>query len=100
LSISQSSDLWGYSSDRLYWITAAGCPALVKRFKGMEAHGFIDGQTCIVWDEPRDMVNLARYYLAHDDECEAIGKRGRELTTMRHNWRERVIGLLEMLDGF
>lgn len=97
VSISQSSNLWGYSSDRLYWITATGCLALVKRFKGMEAHGFVDGQTCIVWDEPHDLLNLAKYYLAHDEEREAIGKRGRELTTTRHTWAERVIGLFEML---
>ena len=99
VSISQSSDLWGYSSDRLYWITATGCPALVKRFKGMEVHGFVDGQTCIVWDELGDLVDKARYWLAHDTDREAIGKRGRELTTTRHTWRERVIGLLEMLDN-
>ena len=63
----------------------------------MEAHGFVDGQTCIVWDEPHDLLNLAKYYLEHDDEREAIGRRGRELTTTRHTWAERVIGLFEMI---
>ncbi len=99
LAISQSSSLWGYSSDRIYWITATGCSALVHRFNGMEAHGLIDGQTCIVWDEPADMVEKARYWLAHDTEREAIGKRGRELITTRHTWKCRVVGLLEMLDN-
>jgi spore maturation protein CgeB len=50
-----------------------------------------------VWDEPHDLLNLAKYYLEHDDEREAIGRRGRELTTTRHTWNERVIGLLEMI---
>jgi hypothetical protein len=98
LSISQSSDLWGYSSDRLYMITATGCPAMVKRFRGMEEHGFIDGDTCIVWEEPQDLLDKARYWLAHDEEREAIGRRGRELTTTRHNWRQRVIALLEICE--
>lgn len=99
LSISQSSDLRGYTSDRLYWITATGCPALVKRFRGMEEHGFVDGQTCIVWDDTIDLMEKARYYLAHDVKREAIGRRGREMTVARHNYNKRVIGLLEMLDG-
>lgn len=97
ISISHFDNLWGYSSDRLYMLCATGCPALVKKFKGMEAHGFVDGETCIVWDSLDELEEKARYYLEHADEREAIGKRGQEMVLRRHNWQRRVDDLLNIL---
>jgi len=99
LSISQASHLWGYTSDRLYNITATGCPALVHRFAGMEEHGYVDGETCIVWKDIDEMVEKVMYYLEHDDEREAIGVAGRVMTHARHTWDHRIQSLLVMLDG-
>lgn len=98
LSISQASDLWGYSSDRLYNITATGCPALVQRFKGMEEHGYIDGETCVAWDTIPEMLDKAKYYLKHRKEREEIGRRGREMTLKRHTWPKRLEGFFAMLE--
>lgn len=97
ISISHFDNLWGYSSDRLYMLCATGCPALVKMFKGMEAHGFVDGETCIAWDSLDELEEKARYYLQHADEREAIGKRGQEMTLTRHSWQRRADDLLNML---
>lgn len=99
LSISQSKDLWGYTSDRLYNITATGCPALVQRFAGMEQHGYIDGETCIAFATIEEMVDKAAYYAAHDDEREQIGALGQVMTLKRHTWEARVRGLWEMMGG-
>ncbi len=99
LSISQSAALWGYSSDRLYNICATGCPALVQRFAGMEAHGYADGVTCIAFSSIPEMLEKARYYAAHDDERERIGAAGREMTLRRHTWAARVEGLWEIMGG-
>lgn len=99
LSISQASDLWGYTSDRLYNITATGCPALVQRFAGMEQHGYIDGETCIAFETIEEMVEKARYYARTDAEREAIGRRGKAMTLARHTWAHRVDGLWAMLGG-
>lgn len=99
LSISQAANLWGYTSDRLYNITATGCPALAQRFAGMEAHGYIDGQTCIAFSTIQEMVEKARFYAAHDQEREAIGQAGREMTHARHTWDKRLDGLWAMLEG-
>lgn len=99
LSISQASDLWGYTSDRLYNITATGCPALIQRFAGMEQHGYVDGETCIAFDSIEDMIAKARYYLKHEAEREEIGRRGKEMTLARHTWAHRVEGLWAMLEG-
>jgi hypothetical protein len=98
LSISQASDLWGYSSDRLYNICASGCPALIQRFAGMEEHGFVDGDTCIAFANLKEMLEKADYYLNHAVEREAIGERGRIMTVKRHNWGSRVRGLFAMLE--
>jgi hypothetical protein len=99
LSISQTSDLWGYTSDRLYNITATGCPALVKSFAGMVEHGYVDGDTCIVWSDITELCYKVSYYLAHETEREAIGHRGREMTLARHTWPTRLNGLFAMLGG-
>lgn len=99
LSISQSADLWGYTSDRLYNITATGCPALVQRFDGMEQHGYVDGETCIVFESIDEMLEKARYYVAHDAEREGIGQRGQVMTLQRHTWAARLRGLWEMIGG-
>jgi GT2 family glycosyltransferase len=100
LSISQSKDLWGYTSDRLYNITATGCPALVYRFSGMEEHGYIDGVTCIAWSDSKEMMDKVAYYLdlAHTDEREAIGRAGREVVLGRHLWTHRIEGFFRMLE--
>jgi GT2 family glycosyltransferase len=101
LSISQASDLWGYTSDRLYNITATGCPALVQRFAGMEQHGYVDGETCIAFETIEEMLDKARYYLdpAHINEREDIGAAGRVMTHSRHTWERRLDGLWCMLEG-
>ncbi len=98
LSISHVKDLWGYTSDRLYNITATGCPALVQRFEGMEAHGYIDGKTCIAWETIPEMLEKIDYYLQHDEEREAIGQAGREMTLARHTWDVRLLALFEMIE--
>lgn len=99
LSVSQSADLWGYTSDRLYNICATGCPALVQRFAGMDSHGYRHGESCIAWDSVPEMLRLVRYYLSHDEERERIGRKGREVTLARHTWEKRIGGLFGMLRG-
>lgn len=99
LCISQTKEMWGYSSDRLYNVCATGCPALVQRFNGMEEHGFVDGETCIAWDTIPEMLDKAGYYSLHHTEREEIGAAGREVVHSRHTWPHRVNGLLAMLEG-
>ena len=100
LSISQASELWGYTSDRLYNICATGCPALVQRFAGMEAHGFVDGASCISWSSVDEMVEKIRYYLNHSEKREEIGMRGKDVVLSRHTWKHRVDSLFTMMQGF
>lgn len=97
VSISQF-DLWGYTSDRLYRICATGMPAIVRAFRGMVEHGFIDKGTCATFDGPDKVVAVCRELLADDDAREAIGKAGRRLVIDRHNYDRRAESLLLMLE--
>lgn len=97
LSISQTKDYWGYTSDRAYNVMATGCPILVQSFSGMEEHGMVDGKTCVSWNTIPEMLQKARYYIKHPVEREQIGAAGRELIMERHLWTHRVAGLLELL---
>lgn len=97
LSISQVNTLEYYSSDRLYNIAATGCPPLVHRFKGMEEHGFVDGETCIVWNTIEEAVEKAQYYIEHEEERERIGAAARELMLRRHTWDRRVEEFFELI---
>ena len=99
LSVSQAANLWGYTSDRLYNICAAGCPALVQHFAGMGAHGFVDGETCISWATIPEMIEKAQYFLRHPEWREEIGAAGKAMTLARHTWAHRVEGLFAMLRG-
>jgi spore maturation protein CgeB len=99
LSISQTTELWGYTSDRLYNIVATGCPALVQRFNGMDEHGFVDGKTCIAWTTFKEMVEKARFYKAHSREREEVGRAGREMLLKRHTWDVRVGELFHLIAG-
>jgi hypothetical protein len=99
LSISQTRDLRGYTSDRLYNICATGCPAVVQHFVGMEDHGFVDGKTCIVFRTIPEMLEKIHYYTAHPQEREAIGRAGKLEVATNHTWEVRVQTLFEMLAG-
>lgn len=98
LSVSQTAELWGYSSDRLYNICATGCPALVQRFAGMESHGFVDGETCIAFSNTTEMLTKVRYYLERGDERERIGEAGKQVVLERHLWEYKVENLFAMIE--
>lgn len=98
LSISQSKDLWGYTSDRLYNICATGCAALVQKFAGMEAHGFINGETCITWKTIPEMLEKVDYYLEHPDRLMWVRGAGKEVVETRHTWKQRVKNLFAMIE--
>lgn len=98
LSISQSKDLWGYTSNRAFFIGATGCPMLCQRFRGMEALGYVDGETVIAWSDFDEMYEKIDYFLKHESDREAIGQRCRELTLERHTYDQRLQSLIAMLE--
>ncbi len=100
LSISLTSKLGRYSSDRLLRSMACGCPTLVKRFDDMEGMGLIDGVNCLGWDHPGELPDVARAWLAPDRraELQALGQRGAALMDAHHTWDVRMEELMAIVN--
>ena len=97
ISVSVTSKLARYSSDRLIRSMASGCPTLVKRFDDMEGWGLRHGVNCLVWDRPDEALALARQYLAKPQELEQIGVKGARLMLDSHTWPYRLKELSAIL---
>ena len=63
----------------------------------MEEHGLVDGHSCIVWDTIGEMLQKAKYYVAHPQEREAIGQEGKRVLLARHTWDRRVESLFQLI---
>ena len=97
VSVSMTSKLARYSSDRLIRSMACGCPTLVQRFPDLEGWGLRHGENCLVWDTPQEAVALAREFLNKPDELAEMSRRGAELMKTYHNWRYRMTELSAIL---
>ncbi|MGA9527427.1 MAG: glycosyltransferase [Terriglobales bacterium] len=58
---------------------------------------FRDGQHCRIYDpaKPQQLAELIRYYIAHDDEREAIARAGCEEVRKNYSVRNRLAEILE-----
>jgi CheY-like chemotaxis protein len=92
ISVSLTSGLDRYTSDRLIRSMACGTPTLVKRFVDMEGLGLEDGVNCITWDSVGEAVEKAQYWLEPQrrEELLAIGQTGSNLMKSRHTWTYRL----------
>lgn len=92
LSVSLTSALERYSSDRLIRAMACGTPTLVKRFADMAGIGLVDGVNCIGWNHADEALEAARAWLepARREELRAIGRAGARLMKEHHTWSVRM----------
>ena len=97
ISISMTSGLARYSSDRLLRSMACGCATLIKLFPDLEGWGLQHRKNCLVWNHPQEAVDLAREYLAKPDELAEIGRSGALLMRKHHTWRYRLTELSALL---
>lgn len=59
---------------------------------------FVDGKDLVVYDSLDDLVEKARYYLAHEDERRAIAERGMRKVRAHHTWLHRARRIVEVLE--
>lgn len=92
LSISLTSNLGRYTSDRLFRAMACGTTPLVKRFADMEGLGIRHGENALVWDTVPEALALAHEWLApgRRGELLAIGQRAAKLMRENHTWNVRM----------
>lgn len=96
LSISLTSKLERYSSDRLLRALACGGVVLVKRFDDMESWGLRDCHNCVVWDTVDDLFDR---WTPEGFDPAAIGAAGAELARDRHTWGQRMRELAVYVEG-
>lgn len=77
-----------YSNGRLYETCGLAKCTLCDHNPGLEELGFIDGQTIVFYDSYEELIDKAKYYLAHERKREKIGRRARKLVLERHTqWK-------------
>jgi hypothetical protein len=87
-----------YTSDRLFESTGRGGFTIYPNIKGLDQYFNNDE---IVWYEHgnlNDLKNKIDYYLVHEDEREAIRKRGHERTKNNHTYIHRWQEILSKLE--
>jgi len=57
-----------------------------------------DGKEIVVFHSTDDLIDKCRYYLEHDNEREAIARRGHERTIREHTWQHRLNDIFETID--
>ena len=99
LSISHSSVLRRYTSDRLMRIMASGGVGLVREFPDMQGLGCLDGETCLVWRTPEELVALARDWLrpARDGDRTRIRQAAWAIAHRHMTWDAAIEELAWML---
>lgn len=81
---------------RLYEATGVGA-CLVTEGRENLRELFEPGREVVAYSDPQDCIEKVRYYLAHEDEREAIALAGKERTLREHTYAQRMEELLGML---
>jgi hypothetical protein len=83
---------------RPYETLACGTFLLTYR---TEDSPFRDGVHCRIYDpeKPQELADLIRYYIAHEEEREAIAHAGYEEVCRNHSIRDRLAEVLECVRG-
>jgi spore maturation protein CgeB len=65
----------------------------------MDKLGLVDGQTCIIWRDFKELEQKIRYYLARDAEADRrrIAEAGEKLALEQHSFDVRVQELFHLL---
>ncbi len=90
----------GFVSNRVMQVLAAGnCVLCHQWFKDMDQLGLIDGETCIIWRDIKELEKKLVYYLDEDNgpERQKIAIAGELLALERHSFDVRVNELFTML---
>lgn len=102
LSINHINDVDCYYSDRQLIAMASGTPVLAWRVPGLQYEFNITGTTqseCETFTLPEEAIELAQRLLARPDWAKQLGAQGRKAVMERHDWRNRVLHAMEMLDA-
>jgi len=98
ISLAISPQVAGYTSNRLYNILASGGFCLTLYYPEIEKE--FENKKHLVWFKtPSEAVELAKYYLEHQEERNKIAKQGHKLYLEKHTGKHRVNFMLDKLDS-
>lgn len=96
LTLPRRPEVSGGLSNRAFWVTGVGAFTLMQHKEGMEEF-FEPGKEVAVFHDHDEMVEMARYYLAHEDERKAIARAGQERTLREYTNQHLLDGFLKDL---
>jgi len=84
---------------RLYEATGVGT-MLITDMKDNLHELFDIGKEVVAYSSPEEAADLIRYYLAHDDQAQAIARAGQARTLQEHTYEGRMRELVPILQRY
>ena len=93
-----TSPLKDHVSMRVYEVLASGTLLLANALEpgAFDGVGLRDREELVVYRTPRELFELADYYLAHDAERRRIATAGQRVVLERHTYRHRAEQIIEI----
>lgn len=86
---------------RVFEATSMGAMLLTDRLSaqaGLDCF-FKDGESMVTYEDTKDLLEKATYYLTHQDEALAIGRKGQEVYNAHFSFEARRTAFLSILRG-
>lgn len=78
-----------------------GCGILLLSNRTSDVEKVLVGRKhCVLWDNDKDMIEKARYYLDHDEEREKIARAGHQEALSKHTWTHRAQRYKELVGRY
>ena len=95
-----TSPLKDHVSMRVYEVLAAGTLLMANALEpgAFDGVGLREREEVVVYRTPRELFDLAAYYLAHEDDRRRIAAAGQRVVLERHTYRhraEQMIGIIQ-----
>jgi len=87
----------GIWSNRLYKTMAAGSFLLHEKVKGMD-FVFTNQEHLVYWQGTKNLIDLIKYYLVHEEKREKIAKQGQEYVLNYQSYDNRIKDLLDLIN--
>lgn len=98
ISTSCTNRMRRYTSGRLQRILGSGGCCAVRSFPDMEGLGLVDGDNCLAWETPADLVALlAKWLMPVDDQRESIRQNALSLARNGMTWNAAFEEMLWMV---
>lgn len=88
----------GASNTRTFEGTGVGTLLLTEYSAEQAEELFLDGEEIVCFRSGEELREKAAYYLVHDDERQAIARRGRERTLREHTLDARLMKILTLTE--